>query len=157
MARGRKTKLTPELLKQIRKYIMAGNYFETACFAVGITPKTGYNWLNQGEELWKLIEEGKIGQPSRQKHFQEYLFAIEIRKAEASAEMADIAYIKAGLPNWQSRSWLRERRSRDRWGKSEKHEITGKDGDAIKSEAVIKVVSEKSKKLVEALINGEGT
>jgi hypothetical protein len=131
MARGRKTKLTNDVLEKIRQYISADNYLDTACWAAGITPTTGYNWLRRGEALLELIEKGSVEKPYKHNDYQYYLFALMVRKAESEAEVADIAYIKSGRENWQSRAWLRERRSRERWGKSERHEITGKDGNDI--------------------------
>jgi len=115
MGRGRKTKLTPELQEKLVQYILADNYFETACWGVGITPQTGYNWLNRGERESKGIYRA---------------FYLAIKKAEAEAEIVDIAYIKAGKDSWQSRAWIRERRSRERWGRTQ-IEITGKDGGPI--------------------------
>lgn len=114
--KGRKSKLTPELQAELLRYISADNFFETACWAVGITPKTGYNWLKRGERESSGI-------------FREFYLAA--KRAEALSEIADIAYIKAGKDNWQSRAWIRERKSWKRWGRKEKHEVTGEDGQPI--------------------------
>jgi hypothetical protein len=108
MARGRKSKLTPQLQEKIIQYILASNYFETACWGVGITPQTGYNWLKRGENC----ESGSFR-----------TFYLAVMRAEAEAEISDIAYIKAGKDNWQARSWIRERRSKERWGKKDYQEV----------------------------------
>ena len=113
---GRNTKLTRELQDRLLQSILADNYFETACWFCGITPKTGYNWLNKGDKTKSGIYHD---------------FFIAFHKAEAIAEVGDIAYIKAGKENWQSRAWIRERRNMDRWGKRERVEHTGMNGGPI--------------------------
>jgi hypothetical protein len=122
MKRGRKTKLTPELQERIHSFILASNYFETACWAAGITPRTGYAWLNLGENAITEIEDGKRA-PSDHPHYAYYLFAMMVRQAEAQAEIADIAFIKAGRDGWQSRAWIRERRSKERWSRRDYQEV----------------------------------
>jgi len=122
--KGRPTKLTPELQEEILRYISADNYFETSCWAVGITPQTGYNWLKRGERESSGI-------------FREFYLAV--KRAEAKAEILNVAYIKAGTDNWQSRAWILERKFPDRWGKKEKHELTGKDGQPIEVKGYINV------------------
>jgi len=122
--KGRKTKLTPELQEEILKYLSADNYFETTCWAVGITPQTGYNWLKRGER-----ESAGI--------FRE--FYVAVKKAEAKAEIINVAYIKAGSDNWQSRAWILERKFWKRWGKKEKHEITGEDGKPLEVKGYIHI------------------
>jgi len=142
---GRNTKLTPALHKKIVRLLRGGNYFETACTACGITRRTGYNWLKAG----KKAKDGG----SRQ-------FYLEVEKAKAEAEIERVQHIrKAGRggalikrvtytkkdgtetveehfarPEWQADMTHLERQYFDRWGKKEKHELTGKDGKPIEAE-----------------------
>ena len=109
---GRPSKLTLELQNQICSYLKADNYFETTCWAVGITPKTGYNWLHRGE---------------KEKAGRYHDFYVMVMRAEAEAEIVDIAFIKQGSLNWQSRAWIRERRSRQRWGRQQVEVIEKKE------------------------------
>ena len=118
MPRGPKPKLTKEVQDAIVSYIQASNYFSPACWAAGITPQSGFNWLKKGEELEAGIYHD---------------FWVAVNKAEAEAEIADIAYIKLSRPGWQSRAWIRERRSKERWSTRTYQEIKviGKVGSGV--------------------------
>jgi hypothetical protein len=100
---GRKTKLTKERQDKICELLRAGNYFDAACGAVGITPQTGYNWLKRGNDAKSGI------------YFD---FFEAVKKAEAEAEAATVVIIrKAALDTWQAAAWWLERRFPGKWGK----------------------------------------
>jgi transposase len=138
---GRPSKLTPELQDAICKYLKADNYFSTTCWAVGITPVTGYAWLKKGEKE-------KAGK------YRDFYEAV--MRAEAEAEILDIACIKQGALNWQSKAWIRERRSRERWGRQQV-EVIGPNGAPVKTDIVVHVVSENARSLTNQIIKGAGT
>jgi len=117
---GRPSKLTPELQAKIRQYILADNYFNVACWGAGITPQTGYNWLDRGEKDYAAYETDETGETPLTIYAE---FWFSINQSEAQAEISDIAYIKTGNDNWQSRAWIRERRNKERWGKKEYQEV----------------------------------
>ena len=48
--RGRKTKLTPELLDKLEKALAGGNYVETACAYVGISHSVFYHWMAEARK-----------------------------------------------------------------------------------------------------------
>ena len=99
-----KTKLTPNIKKEIVGYIEAGNYIEVACGAVGIHKDTYYEWIKKGNA-------GK--QPYAD-------FADAIKKATDKAEIRNVVVIqKAAQENWQASAWYLERKHPDRWGKKE--------------------------------------
>jgi len=145
---GRPTKLTPELQERICEFIRGGNYFSTACFAVGLGETTFYKWMERGEEK-KVGGEGvKVESP-----FKEFREAI--KKAEAEAEVERVARIReAGVggaviktirytrkdgteveetnltrPAWEADMTHLERRTPDRWGR--RQEIVGKGGRPV--------------------------
>ena len=90
------------------------NYRETTVDSVGISRSTFYRWLSRGEKECDGI-------------YHEFYHAV--LKAEAKAEIADIAYIKAGRENWQARAWIRERKNPDRWGRRERQDIRVSDAE----------------------------
>jgi len=142
---GRNTKLTPVLRRELVRLLRGGNYFETACKKCGITPKTAYNWLKTGEK-------------SKSGDYREFYLAVETARAEAEIERVQRiraagrggALIKRvtftrkdgtetveehfARPEWQADMTHLERQYFDRWGKKEKHEVTGKDGKPIEAE-----------------------
>ena len=110
---GRRSKLTPELKKDILSLVAEGNYLTTACAICGITENTYYNWKKWGENA----KSGKY-----------FVFLQDVRKAEGEAEAKRLRAIKkAGEDgNWTAYAWIMERKDPDRWGKKEKLEHSGK-------------------------------
>jgi transposase len=121
MPAGRPSKLTPELTKRLCDWLEAGNFIETACDMEGISRESFYEWLRRGERAWSNdIEPVNYVQ-----------FSDMVKKAMARMEILTINDLRAGPMNWQAKAWWLERRHPDRWGNRQKHEHTGKDGDAI--------------------------
>ena len=114
---GRRSKLTPELQEKICRYIAAGNYIVTACQAVGITPQTYDRWINKANK-------SKDGACIH--------FVKAIKKAEAEAEVRNVLIIETEAKNtWQAAAWMLERKTPSRWGRKDRHEITGEDGKSM--------------------------
>jgi len=80
---ARPTKLTPEVRERISKAIRAGNYFEAAARAAGISPSTFYRWLERGQQE----SEGIYCQ-----------FREQIKRAEADSEVHAVALIRKAMP-----------------------------------------------------------
>jgi len=118
---GRPTKLTPEVSEKIVTALRGGNYREVACRYAGISYQTFRTWLKRAEE---------------QQAPPEYLeFAAAVEKAEADAEVADIALIRRAAQDgsWTAAAWVRERKNPERWGKKDRTavELTGPDGGPL--------------------------
>ena len=124
---GRPSKLSTDIQEKIRQYILADNYFDVSCIAAGVTFQTGYNWLQRGEKEYASYEAAEAADASEVELEQLYTayaeFWFVIRQAEAQAEIADIAFIKSGGKEWTSRAWIRERRSKERWGRKDYQEV----------------------------------
>lgn len=106
---GRKTKLTPELIKNAEKLLKGGNYVNTVCEFLGIAERTWYNWYNEGE---KGEQEGKNN--IKVQFFQ------SVRKCEAEAEirlLTDLQKIAESKEDPKPIMWMLERKYPDRWGK----------------------------------------
>jgi hypothetical protein len=101
-------KYTPELVKQLIKYIEVGNYVKTACEAVGISEETFYSWIKDKPE-----------------------FSESIKKAEAKALIRNLTIIQvAAKKNWQAAAWFLERKDYKNWGR--KDQIGGLPDNPIK-------------------------
>ena len=117
---SRPTKLTPDVHAAIVNAILAGNYAETAARYAGVTPATFYNWTARGRE-------------AKQGIYFEFFDAIE--KAKAQAEVRDVAIIeRAANDTWQAAAWMLERKFPARWGRTDRAELTGKNGGPIQHE-----------------------
>ncbi|MCJ7791875.1 MAG: hypothetical protein MUP49_05665 [Dehalococcoidia bacterium] len=114
LKRGRPSIISEAIVASIVEKMRAGNYFESSVCASGVSAKTGFNWMNQGEK----DDEANIDSLHRELY-------LSIKQAEAEAEIDDIRDIRNGCDNWQSKAWIRERRSRERWGRVDKHEVSG--------------------------------
>lgn len=103
--------------ERICQLISAGNYIKTACQAVGISEQTYINWMEWGEKSRKGLY---------------FVFFEAVKKAEAQAIARNVAVIQAATKdNWQAAAWWLERKHPQDWGKKERHEHVGKDGEAI--------------------------
>lgn len=114
---GRKTKLNQPLQERICQLISAGNYIKTACQAVGISEQTYINWMKWGEKSRKGV------------YFE---FFESVKKAEAQSVARNVAVIQsAAKETWQAAAWWLERKHPQDWGKKERHEHVGKDGEPL--------------------------
>ena len=129
---GRPTKYTPEIAERIATRVAMGNYRETAAAAEGIAKSTFFEWLDRYSDFSDLIE-----------------------KADAQAEGKRVKTIlqAADGGKWQAAAWYLERKCFDRWGRKDRHELTGKDGGGIKYEVEFVGVSTD---MVEVGIEGDG-
>lgn len=102
---GAPSKLTAETVERFLHYLSVGNYPEPACRAVGIEPRTYYNWMARGER------EGKG---------QFFQFFQRVQQALAECEMRLVEQWHNATPlDWKAGQALVGRRYRDRWGQTE--------------------------------------
>lgn len=139
---GRPTKLTKKTQEKIIEFLRNGAYVETAALAAGVAKATFYNWLKEGN---KEKEQKIDGIYSR------FLDAID--EASAKAEVADVLRITQAAQNgiWQASAWRLERKFPEKWGKSDKLEMTGKNGGPIDVRTVTIDVSKLSTEHLKAL------
>lgn len=114
--RAHKSKLTPELQERLVAFLRAGNYVETAAACAGIHKDTFYEWCKKGRK--------------GEEPFAAFVEAVD--KAIAESEARDVALIgKAATVNWQAAAWRLERKMPHKWGRHERHELTGANGGPI--------------------------
>lgn len=128
--RGRKPKLTKELIDKLGNALAAGNYIETACDYAGISRSIFYQWLTEAE---------KTGAK------QIYLDLMDtVRTSRAQAEMRHVLRIQKAAegilddkgdyiinPNWNASAWWLERSFPKRWSKQTNVELSGVGGSPI--------------------------
>ena len=115
--RGQPTKLTAAVQNKIVNALAAGNTRTASAAYAGIHYSTFCNWITDGEKA-------KSG-----KYFD---FFDAIKKAEAAAEVSNVATIKKhAADNWQAAAWWLERRRHKDWMKIERQEQTGEGGGPV--------------------------
>lgn len=94
---GRKSKYTPEVVKELVKIIAGGHSHKTACGFVGINRDTFYQWMKKYSD-----------------------FSDTIKKAENQAKIGLLEKIKkAGDDHWQAAAWILERRWPDEFAQKQ--------------------------------------
>lgn len=133
---GRPLKITPEIQADLIKMLSAGNYLETAAAYCGISTDTVRGWVKRGEQEAQRLKADSTAWPIKSEtEFME--LAIAIRQAQATSEIRDVMLIgNAARDQWQAAAWRLERRYPDKWGKKERHELTGADGGPVQIEEV---------------------
>ena len=144
--RGRKTKLTPELLDRLSQALSAGNYVETACAYAGISQSVYYAWVTEAKK------------PNAKKIYMEFMDTIE--RAKSVAEIRNLQIVQSAAqgdvnagknPEWRAATWFLERAYPRKWGRHERVELSGADGAPINlaidtKEALLEIIREKTLK-----------
>lgn len=114
---GRPSKFSPEVQDKIVGLIRAGNYIETAAAIAGISKETFYDWMKQGADPKSRFAP----------------FSDAVVKASAEAEAMDLLLIgqAARAGQWQAAAWRLERKHPKKWGRYDRHEISGPDGGPL--------------------------
>jgi hypothetical protein len=105
---GRRTKLTPEVHKQIVAALRLGATQKIACTAAGIGERTFYEWLERGgigEEPWAQ-------------------FSHDVESALGLAAIGWLETIEASAlaGNWTAAAWKLERRFPEEFGQRVRHD-----------------------------------
>jgi hypothetical protein len=132
--RGRKLiLLNPEVEKTLLDYIRIGTPVRTAVTSAGITEKSFYLWLNRGiaeRERLNLSKSAKEN-PS-EVVFLQFLQSVERARAEAITKKVAVIAKSGNDGDWRAAAWWLERQMRDEFGKTDRVEIGGTNGEAIK-------------------------
>lgn len=128
--RGRPSKLTADLQEQIIYLLLEGNYIETACQAVGVSPRTYHRWIARADQAeakaTELLEDEKLERLGDEALYNvtdpsdwPFLdFRHAIKTAEAFAETEQVRkWVRAAESGaaWQAFAALLERRHPSRW------------------------------------------
>jgi len=116
---GRPTDLTPETQTRVIEALRAGNYIDAACAYAGIGTSTYYRWMQRAQEF---------DAPDIYVEFRE-----TVLKARAEAEIRNVGLIQRAASDgtWQAAAWFLERSHPRKWGRHDRHEVTGPDGGPV--------------------------
>lgn len=131
---GRPVKINPTIQAELVKMIQAGNYMETAAAFVGISISTMRDWIRRGErEAQRFIDDARARPIKSETPFME--FSAAIKKAQAAAEIRDVIIIgDAARESWQAAAWRLERKYPEKWGRKDRHEVSGPSGGPVQIE-----------------------
>lgn len=128
---GRPTKLNDDIQKKILDAVRAGIWLDQASALAGIAPSSLYLWADKGQRARELAElEGKELTGDDLKYAE---FSDALKKARAEAEARNVMQIQNAAANgtWQASAWFLERSFPQRWGRTDRMEVTGKDGGSV--------------------------
>lgn len=136
MPAGRQTVFTPERAEKIVEALRLGVTQRTAITYGGIGESTFYRWLADAK---------KPDAPQELKEFWE-----SVKAARAEAEVRNVAIIQnAARKQWQAAAWFLERSFPSNWSRTDRHEITGRDGGAIELNVDTEELESKLQRLIE--------
>lgn len=131
---GRKTALLqPNLEQTLLDYIRIGTPIRNAVVAAGITETSFYSWINRGmaeRERLKLVKGAK--ENPTEVVFLKFLEQVERAKAEAVAKKVAVIAKSGNDGDWRAAAWWLERQLPEEFGKTEKLEIGGNNGEPIR-------------------------
>jgi len=131
--RGRKPKLSKEMVDQICLYIENGNTNKDAVLLSGITETAFYQWK---EKANRIKDAGRLNRSEN----EIYLYLLEsIKKAESKFRAYHIGNINvASKKEWQASAWMLERRYPNEFGRrGVEIEVPVKQGDDV--EEVVRI------------------
>ena len=106
-----------EKVAKLLQALRGGNFREVACEWAGIPERTFRAWMQEGE----------AGAPQSSVDF-----CRQVMEAEKAAEIRNVAFVmKAAEEDPKHAEWWLERKHPERWGRKERHELTGANGGAL--------------------------
>jgi hypothetical protein len=131
---GRPTALLEEIKEQtLLDYIRIGTPIRKAVTASGIAEKTFYNWMARGmaeRERQSLVPNAK--DIPTEVIFLQFLQRVEQARAEAITKKVAVIAKAGNDGDWRAAAWYLERQVPEDFGKTDRFEIGGTNGEAIK-------------------------
>lgn len=131
---GRPTALLEEVKEQtLLDYIRIGTPIRKAVTATGIAEKTFYNWMTRGmaeRERLSLVPDAK--ENPTEVIFLQFLQRVEQARAEAITKKVAVIAKAGNDGDWRAAAWYLERQVPEDFGKTDRFEIGGTNGEAIK-------------------------
>jgi len=114
----------PDQADKFRGAIVLGLSYKSACEYAGWAESTWYEWVQKAE--------GRYTGPDNYKPEVYREFVDDIKRAMQVGKVSLLNDIKKD-DSWQSKAWILERRYPEEFGRIDRMEVTGKDGEEIKS------------------------
>ena len=118
---GRPTKLTPEVQQVIIEGLEHGMHQESACSRAGINKTTYYRWLERGDSE---APEDEI--------YRTFRHAVEKARAKPEAEALQAINVAWRDGTWQAAAWFLERSHPHKYGRINRTEVSGPEGQSVK-------------------------
>lgn len=131
---GRPTALLEQAKEQtLLDYIRIGTPVRKAVTASGIAEKTFYNWMSRGmSERERLSMTPNAKENPSEVIFLQFLQRVEQARAEAIAKKIAVIAKSGNEGDWRAAAWWLERQVPEEFGKTDRFEIGGTNGEAIK-------------------------
>lgn len=124
---GRPSVMTPEAVEKLLQALRAGNFRNVAAEWAGISQRVFREWMAKGKDE-------KAGS------FRD--FRRRVLEAEKAAEIRAVGLLmKAAEHDAKHASWWLERKFPERWGRKERHEVSGAKGGPIQTESALSGLS----------------
>jgi hypothetical protein len=122
-----------EVEKALLDYIRIGTPVRKAVAAVGIAEKTFYNWMTRGlTERERLATVPNAKPNPTEGIFLQFLQGVERARGEAITKKVAVIAKAGNEGDWRAAAWWLERQNPEDFGKTDKIEMTGNNGDPIK-------------------------
>ena len=118
---GRPNSFIPERTRKVLEAIQEGGTLTRAAQAGGVDYRTLRRWVERGQE----VKKGPYWQ-----------FCQDLKKAEEAREQTILQnIIDAGQDPryWQAQAWFLERTHPEKYGRKERHEVTGAGGGPVQA------------------------
>jgi hypothetical protein len=131
---GRKTALLqPHMEQTLLDYIRIGTPVRIAVTTAGVSEQTFYSWINRGmaeRERLKLVKGAK--ENPTEVVFLKFLEQVEQAKAEAVTKKVAVIAKSGNDGDWRAAAWWLERQMPEEFGRTDRVEIGGTNGEPIK-------------------------
>lgn len=132
-----------EKVAKLLQALRGGNFREVACEWAGIPERTFRAWMQEGE----------AGAPQSSVDF-----CRQVMEAEKAAEIRNVAFVmKAAEEDPKHAEWWLERKHPERWGRKERHELTGAGGGALQVEHEGDALEQLTSAIARLAARGDGT
>lgn len=133
--KGYPRKFTRATRKAILEGVASGLFPSTAAGLAGVSASALSQWLTQGRDHPETY-------PDKAK------FVLDMEQAEAVAESGMFDKIKEAADeekDWKAAAWLLERRKPERWGRANKVEVSGPDGERLVPRELLEIAMERAR------------
>jgi transposase len=119
--------------KELLNLIVLGTPIRKAVTVVGVSEKTFYNWMSRGMAERERLDNDPNAKPNTTEGvYLQFLQSCERARSEAIAKKVAVITQSGVNGDWRAAAWWLERQVPDEFGKTDRVEIGGTNGDAIK-------------------------
>ena len=134
MVKGRPSPILDDLTQStLLDYVRLGVPIKKAVASVGIAEKTFYNWMTRGLNERERLQNVKDSKPiPTEGVYLQFLQLVERARGEAFVKKIAVVAKASNDGDWRAAAWWLERQAPEEFGKTDRIEHTGNNGDSIK-------------------------